>query len=205
MEIKKIVSFLCEENCWLISNNSEGILIDPGFDTEKILKECDGIKIPFILLTHCHYDHIKSLKKIIDLKKSKVVSTLECSENIGNKVTNASYLFESDEVFEPSDIILSDDEILNTSLGNIKCIKTPGHTNCGACYLIDNHLFSGDTLFKLSVGRWDLETGNEKILKDSIKDKIYILDDDIIVHPGHGEDSYIGYEKKYNLYVKAEK
>lgn len=205
MEIKKIVSFLCEENCWLLYNDKEGILIDPGFDTEKILRECDGIDISFILLTHSHYDHIKSLKNIIDLKKSKVVSTLECSKNIGNKITNASYLFESDEVFEPSDIILYDNEILNTSIGDIKCIKTPGHTDCGACYLIENHLFSGDTLFKLSIGRWDLETGNEEILVNSIRNKLYKLDDDIIIHPGHGEDSYIGYEKKHNLYVKAEK
>ncbi len=205
MEIKKIVSLLCDENCFLLCNDKKGILIDPGFDTEKILKECENIEIHFILLTHCHYDHIKSLKKIIAIKKSKVVSTSECSKNIGNKITNASYLFGSDEVFDASDIILSDNEILNTPVCDIKCIKTPGHTDCGACYLIDNHIFSGDTLFKLNIGRWDLETGNEEILKNSIKNKLYILDDEIIVHPGHGEDSYIGYEKKYNLYVRAEK
>ena len=80
---------------------------------------------------------------------------------------------------------------------------TPGHTNCGVCYLMGNHIFVGDTLFLRNCGRWDLPTGDEMTLRKSIKEKLYTLPDDITVHCGHGSDTAIGYEKKFNFYVKG--
>ncbi len=205
MEIKKIVSFSHDQNCWLIYNGNTGILIDPGDDFEKILRESEGIEIPYILLTHCHYDHIKSLENIKKIKGSKVVSSSECSENLTDNIKNAAYLFGSEEKFKRADIEISHGEIFKSPLGDIKCIKTPGHTDGSVCFLIENHIFTGDTLFKLSIGRWDLATGNEDTLKKSIKERLYTLDEELIAHPGHGADTTIGYEKKYNLYIKAEK
>ena len=81
---------------------------------------------------------------------------------------------------------------------NIKVIHTPGHTEGGVCYLIEDNLFSGDTLFRGSVGRTDLFGGNFSKLSDSIKNKLFKLDNDIKVFPGHGPMTTIGYEKKYN-------
>ena len=102
-----------------------------------------------------------------------------------------------------SDIVLKDNEELNIDGLNIKCIYTPGHTNCGVCYLINNEkLFTGDTLFLRSVGRSDLPTGDGDTLVKSIKTRIYTLDDDTEVFPGHGGQSSVGYEKKYNMYIK---
>ena len=103
-----------------------------------------------------------------------------------------------------SEIILEDGEEFTVDGLKIKCILTPGHTNGGACYLVnDEKLFSGDTLFLRSIGRSDLPTGNGEKLVNSIKNKLYTLDDDIEVFPGHGGATTIGYEKKYNMFVRG--
>ena len=101
-----------------------------------------------------------------------------------------------------SDVILKDGENINIDGMTVKCIYTPGHTNCSVCYLTDNHMFCGDTLFLRNCGRFDLPTGNEEALIKSVKEKIYMLDENIILHPGHGEDTSIGYEKRFNFYIK---
>lgn len=204
MEIKKIINSDCEENCFLLHNGKSGILIDPGSDSEKILAECENIEIPYILLTHCHSDHISSVEFFKKAKKSKVAATAECSRYIQDAKMNVSVFFGAPMNLEEADIILEDNEIFSTPVGYIKCIKTPGHTDCSACFLIENILFSGDTLFKLSVGRWDLPTGNEKNLRNSIKNKLYVLEESTEVFPGHGEKTTIGYEKKNNFFIRAE-
>ena len=86
---------------------------------------------------------------------------------------------------------------------DIKCIYTPGHTDCSVCFLAENSLFSGDTLFFESVGRWDFETGNFQELENSVRNKLYSLPDDTKVYPGHGRQTSIGYEKK-NGFFKEE-
>ena len=185
-------------------NGKIGIIIDPGSDKEKILKECEEIDIKYILLTHCHYDHIESVNEIKKIKNSKVISSENCKNNMNDSVINGSFLFGCSVSFEPSDEIIYDNQILKTEVGEIKCISTPGHTDCSVCFIIENHVFSGDTLFKLSIGRCDLKTGNIIEIEKSIKERLYLLDEDFIVHPGHGSDTTIGYEKKHNLYFKAE-
>ncbi len=82
----------------------------------------------------------------------------------------------------------------------IKIIETPGHSKGGVCYLIKDVLFSGDTLFLDSIGRCDLFGGSIKDIEKSIKEKLFVLDDNITVYPGHGEKTTIGYEKRYNHY-----
>ena len=94
------------------------------------------------------------------------------------------------------------DESHNLKLGEkeIKIIHTKGHSKGGVCYLIDDVLFSGDTLFQGSIGRCDLWGGSfEEIIK-SIREKLFILDDKTVVYPGHGDKTTIGFEKKYNPY-----
>ena len=88
----------------------------------------------------------------------------------------------------------------NISFGNIKVdvIHTPGHTEGGVCYLISNHLFCGDTIFRNSYGRTDLLGGNFKDIQNSIKNIIFKLDDNIQIHTGHGESTTVEYEKRYN-------
>ena len=95
---------------------------------------------------------------------------------------------------------MEDGEKMNFDGINVKCIHTPGHTNGSCCFLIENNLFSGDTLFNGSIGRCDLPTGDFKEIENSIRNKIYKLESDVLVHPGHGTVTKIGLEKKFNAF-----
>lgn len=197
MEIKTIVTEKMDQNCYLIKEGVKGILIDPGIDTLKILKETEGLEINYILLTHCHFDHSFSVN---DLRGSKMVAgTKECNSNILNQKIALSTSVSL--VTSPLDIIIKDGEERDFDGIKVKCIHTPGHTSGSVCYLIGDNLFSGDTLFKMSVGRCDLPTGDFRELENSVKNKLYTLDEKITVYPGHGGKTTIGFEKKYNAYI----
>lgn len=197
-----------DENTYLIydENTKNGAVVDPGCTTEQIeaMAAEAGVKIKYILLTHCHYDHIMSLKPLKEKMGAEIVTGDKGSINIGDPHINLSTYslgFTIEDV--KADKILKDGEELVFDGVRIKCIYTPGHTNCGVCYLCENELFCGDTLFLRSCGRWDLPTGNQLVLEKSIKEKLYTLPDETVVHPGHGQSTTIGYEKKYNFCVKA--
>ena len=195
------------ENTFLVydENTKKGIIIDPGCDLNKIEKmiEENGVTVKYIFITHCHYDHIENLISLKEKTKALIAASEKGSKNIGDPLVNLTvqglgYAIKGIN----ADVVLKDGEIFSLDSLKIKCIYTPGHTDCGICYYIDNELFCGDTLFLRSVGRTDLPTSDIKSLEKSIKEKLYILPDETNVHPGHGHDTTIGYEKKYNFFVK---
>jgi len=98
------------------------------------------------------------------------------------------------------DGFLEDGQIIEVGNLKLKVIHTPGHSAGGVCFLVDKILFSGDTLFADSVGRTDLPGGSYETLGNSIKNKLFTLNEDITVYPGHGESTTIGYEKQNNPY-----
>ena len=192
MEIKNIITRVMDQNCYLIQNGNKGILIDPGIDTAKILKETEDIEINYILLTHCHFDHIYSCNYL----DKKVVGSKNCDNNLKNPdivLCNVSYE-------KGCDVILEDGEEMDFDGIKVKCIYTPGHSDCSVCYKIGENLFSGDTIFRRNIGRCDFPTGNMDIIEDSIRNIIYKMDDSTVIYPGHGESTTVGYEKKYNPY-----
>lgn len=206
MNIERIVSFDNDENCYLVYDETkQGAAIDPGTDGGVIFEKIKslGIKLKYILLTHCHYDHIEGMEKLKKLTGAEVCASFECNLGIQNPATNLSKLFSDYIKAEPADVIISDGDEIKFGNISMKVITTPGHTKGGVCYLAENDLFSGDTLFLRSVGRCDFPGGDQKELERSIREKIYTLDDDIIVHPGHGNDTKIYYEKRYNMYVSG--
>lgn len=198
MIIKTIPAGMYEANCYLITDEStkECGIIDPGGDAEKLKNIINslGVNVKYILLTHGHMDHVGGVVELseafnIPFYISKVDEEYMEKDNfVFGKLPKASgYLQENDII----------------KLGNkkIKVIETPGHTKGGLCFLIEDKLFTGDTLFQASIGRTDFAGGNfEEIIK-SIKEKLLILDDDIEVYPGHGPMSTIGYEKRKNSFL----
>ena len=208
MEIKKLVNYYTDENTYIVydENTKNGLVIDPGCDYNNILKSAneDNVKIKYVLITHCHYDHISDLEPLRAATGALLVSGDKGSINVTDPDINLTYSGLGKEISaKRSDIVLKDGEELDMDGIKIKCIYTPGHTNCGVCYLMGDHIFVGDTLFLRNCGRWDLPTGDETTLRRSIKEKLYTLPEDIIVHCGHGGDTSIGYEKKFNFYVKG--
>lgn len=200
MNINVFVSSSIGENCYAVSLNDGIFLIDPGEyapELERFLIE-NGQMVKYILLTHCHFDHIGYLDEASLLcPECKIVISKEEESALNDPHINLSAMFGRENITKKADLTVSDGSVLSFEGKEIKVISTPGHTEGSVCYLFEDNLFSGDTLFKESYGRTDLPTGDAHKLISSLK-KLSLLDEDIVVYPGHGESSTIRYEKRYN-------
>lgn len=202
IKIKQFIAGQLENNMYLVmdEDTKKAVLIDA---TELIPEITDTVKqlgadVQYILLTHGHFDHIMGLNV---LKKELNAEALICKDDlvISDNINEFTRLFNWPDSKPPVyEKYIKDGDIIPVGNMNVKVIHTPGHTEGGVCYLIEDNLFSGDTLFRGSVGRTDLFGGNFSKLSDSIKNKLFKLDNDIKVFPGHGPMTTIGYEKKYN-------
>ncbi len=203
MITKQFIAGQLENNMYLVADEAskKAVLIDASSNIPELIEAAKNYYVEYILLTHGHFDHImglSSLKQALNAKAVISKDDLVISDNI-NEFTR---LFGLPDTTPPTyDLYVNDGDVLNVGGLEIKVIHTPGHTEGGVCYLIDGKLFSGDTLFRESVGRTDLFGGNFKKLSDSIKNKLFKLDEKIEVYPGHGEMTTIEHEKKYNELV----
>ena len=203
MIIKRFIAGQLENNMYLVADevSKKAVLIDASSNIPELAEFAKYYDIEYILLTHGHFDHIMgltSLKQALNAEAVICKDDLVISDNI-NEFTSLFGL--SDTVPPTYDKYIKAGDVINVGNLKIKVIHTPGHTEGGVCYLVDGNLFSGDTLFRESVGRTDLFGGNFKKLSDSIKNKLFKLDDKIKVYPGHGDLTTIGHEKKYNKLV----
>ena len=201
-EIKLIQSMFIDCNCYLINYNNKTIIIDPCIDG-KTLKKYNVNNVEAILITHGHIDHIIFLEQLVKEYKCKVFLTKKCLEKVYNDNLNLSVMFNYPLNIEKGIFdyqIITDNQIIIDEL-NIKCITTPGHTDCSVCFLLNNDLFTGDTLFHRSVGRTDFPTGNSLELRNSLK-KILSFNKNFIIYPGHDSISTIEEEKQKNYYLK---
>ena len=200
MIIKTFVAGFLENNMYLVldETSKKGVLVDATENLPEISEAAKGYDIEYIFLTHGHFDHIlglNDLKKTLNAKSVINQNDLVISDNI-NEFTR---MFNQPDSIPPKyEFYIKDGDEIRVGNMNFKVITTPGHTEGGVCYLIDDKLFSGDTLFRGSVGRTDLFGGDFKKLSDSIKNKLFKLDSKIKVYPGHGLETTIGYEKQYN-------
>ena len=203
MIIKQFVTGQLENNVYLVADevSKKAVLIDATALTDEIQDACKIYDVEYILLTHGHFDHIMGLTALKNALGAKAVinqNDLIISDNI-NEFTR---LFGLPDCIPPTyEKFVEDGEVLNVGELKIEVITTPGHTEGGVCYKVENNLFSGDTLFRESVGRTDLFGGNFNKLSESIKNKLFKLNDDIKVYSGHGPMTTIGHEKQYNVMI----
>lgn len=197
MEIKTYVAGPFMTNTYLIINDKKGIIVDPTIGLEKYIDDIKKINITAILLTHCHIDHIASAH----LFDAPIYMSKIDAINIKDNRINLSNTFGIPFIFPSNNIIGLDDEVLSLNNLKIECILTPGHTSGGMCFLINDSLFSGDTLFQVGIGRTDFPTGNMNDLKKSLL-KLKFLPKNTKIYPGHGELSTLEFELKYNPYLK---
>lgn len=203
LEVQRIVTGTIEENCYLITNEEKMLIVDPGNKGAQIIEaiEATGKRPLAILLTHTHYDHIGALEELRKKYELPVyVSPLE-QEWLGNPIHNLSGLMRHndipDVICQPAEFEF---ELRNYQIDDFEfeVVATPGHSIGGVSFIFENFVVTGDALFKGSIGRSDLYTGNQAQLLESIQTQLFTLPDELLVYPGHREPTTIGYEKATN-------
>ena len=174
MEIVKVVTGALDENCYVLVDNGTCLVVDPGDDFPKIKEACGDNKVLGVLITHSHFDHIGALRNFLTKRSIKIFKRSNLEEK--------EYM---------------------VGTFKFKCIHTPGHSRDSVTFYFEDEkaMFIGDFIFKDSIGRTDLPGGNMMEMKQSI-DKIKDYDEDIVLYPGHNEETTLGDEIEKNPYLQ---
>ena len=206
MEILRLAAGIYAANCYIVYSTStmEGVIIDPGGDADEILKIINehNLIIKYIILTHGHADHIGALNDLKEKYNVDIMIHEDDSEMLKDADINLSSSMPMKTVEVKADRLLKDGDKIAIGDKEMLVLHTPGHTKGGICLKIDDSIITGDTIFHGSIGRTDLYGGDFDSIIDSIKSKILIYHDLIVLYPGHGAPSTIGYERIRNPYLQ---
>lgn len=191
-----------QANCYIISNEDEALIIDPGADAETINEEIKQLDVRpvAVLLTHTHYDHIGAVDAIRALYNIPVYVALEEQDWLEDSVKNLSGLIGNNVTARKADHLFQTPEVLEISDFKFTVVATPGHSPGGVSFIFeeDEFVITGDALFAGSVGRTDLPGSKPKELLLGIREKLFSLPVNYKIYPGHSGSSTIGAEMKNN-------
>ena len=192
-------------NCHILADKAskEAVVVDPGDDADEILRRVKGYTVRALLHTHCHFDHMTATRKVAEATGAEILI---------HKSDKAYYdaLAKQYEMFRiparvedplPVKRFLKDGEKIEFGKHALRVIHTPGHTEGSCCFHAEGTVLSGDTLFQRSIGRTDLPGGNMEQEAESIRTKLYTLDPETVVFPGHGPATKIEEERAENPFV----
>ena len=201
MQIITIITGTIGENCHIIfDERKNAVVIDPGDEANTLIKTISDnqLSVKAIALTHGHYDHVGAVNELKAYTGASVVAHEEEKELIQNpNLSLGMFVDPAFPVPEVDSYVKEGDEILAGDI-SLRVIHTPGHTQGGMCLYTDGVLFSGDTVFYGTLGRWDFPTGDLSKLTHSILHKIFLLPDSTVIYSGHGPATTVGEEKVSN-------
>lgn len=199
MNLQKFVLGDYQSNCYILYDNFKAMIIDPGYESKELMHFLDdnGLQVEVIYVTHGHIDHIGGVNALKRKFKNATVYA-PIKDQYWYSRNPRLGLHETllvDVYVKENDVVLFLDK-------TFKVIETPGHSYGSTILYFDKVLFSGDTLFKNSIGRTDLYLGDFRSIMDSIKNKMLTLPLDTIVFPGHGSETILKNEKENNPFIK---
>lgn len=207
MQVEQLAVGPVQTNCYLAINKEtkETIIIDPGDDADRIgmrLKQLEA-KPAAILLTHGHFDHAGAAKALAAQYDILVYAHEKEAETLADSRMNLSGPLAGGATTYHADVFLKDEQELTLAGLHMRVLFTPGHTPGGCCYYFprEDVLFSGDSLFRGSVGRTDFPGGSMHTLVDSVRNKLMSLPENTIVYPGHDIETTIEQERMYNPFL----
>lgn len=198
-----------QENCYLYAcpQTREAVIIDPGDEAENILDTIKELQLlpKYILNTHGHLDHIMAIDAVSQVYPVPLAIHPDDVYMYTDERMAQRFGLSGPLVRRKPDILLHEGDRITFGTLTLEVLHTPGHTRGGVCFVSRPYcVFSGDTLFYRSIGRTDLEGGNYNQIVASIRQKVYLLEDDLVVFPGHGQPTTILEEKHENSFVTVE-
>jgi len=198
-----------ETNCYIVQDEKtkETMVIDPGGEVDKITEMLDTLKanVKYIVLTHCHGDHMAGVQELKEKYGGKILIHIEDEPGLKQPDVNLADYVGLGTVVVEADSRLNDNDLLH--IGNIefKVLHTPGHTRGGICIYQEEEkiLFSGDTIFRGTWGRTDLPTSSFEAIIKSITERIMTLPEDTIIYPGHGKSTMVKEEEPIYLELRG--
>ena len=191
MNIRKLTLGLYQTNTYLLANDTEAVVIDPGYEADTILDALAGKTLKASLLTHGHFDHVGAVKELVAETGCEV--WIHAAESTMPPMVTAGPLYfthTSDE----------GDTVSPIAGLELTVLHTPGHTPGSVCLLMGKEMFSGDTLFACSFGRTDLPGGDPRKMMESLR-RLASLQGNFFIHPGHGGSTTLDAEKRFNPYM----
>lgn len=205
MKILHLTVGMVATNCYIFydENTMEGAVIDPGDNAKAILKtiEDEKINLKYVLLTHGHFDHILAVHDVVSATGAKLVCNKDDLWLLNKNAMGQFKSFAKNFKETPVDIEAEDGTEIKVGGLTAKYISTPGHTPGSSVILVGDVMFTGDTLFRRECGRCDLEGGDFPTILRSLK-KLYNMQGDYKVLPGHDAFSTLEEERKYNRYMR---
>ena len=192
-----------QTNCYILSaEDATAVLIDPGDDADRILQyvRMQGLSVKGIWLTHGHYDHVNAVKALKTAFGCPIVACRAESVLLADAGLNLSLSFVGVPLDVTADVLYDDGDTFTFGGEMVTVLHTPGHTSGSCCYMVDQLLFTGDTLFCGSIGRTDFPTGDMQAIRLSLQ-RLASLKGEYTVLPGHGAATSLSAERRANPYL----